>query len=96
MTAAIILWNTVYLERATNALRNHGDPWDDTLLQYLSPLGWEHINMTGDYLWRRSIKVGKGYAALPLMKPFLPCKISRYIKNQAATVSLFKVITIEG
>jgi hypothetical protein len=21
-------------------------------LQYLSPLGWEHINLTGDYLWR--------------------------------------------
>ncbi|EQD58773.1 TnpA transposase, partial [mine drainage metagenome] len=25
---------------------------DEELLQYLSPLGWEHINLTGDYLWR--------------------------------------------
>ena len=33
---------------------------DDTLLQYLSPLGWEHINLTGDYLWRSSAKVGTG------------------------------------
>nr|WP_233080754.1 Tn3 family transposase [Rheinheimera soli] len=33
---------------------------DDTLLQYLSPLGWEHINLTGDYLWRSSAKVGAG------------------------------------
>ena len=24
----------------------------------LSPLGWEHINLTGDYLWRRSAKSG--------------------------------------
>ena len=26
MTAAIVLWNTVYLERATAALRGHGQP----------------------------------------------------------------------
>ncbi|MEF3895655.1 Tn3 family transposase [Escherichia coli] len=33
---------------------------DDSLLQYLSPLGWEHINLTGDYLWRSSAKIGAG------------------------------------
>ena len=59
-TAAIVLWNTVYLERATNALRAHGQPVDDSLLQYLSPLGWEHINLTGDYLWRKSSRIGVG------------------------------------
>ena len=32
----------------------------ETLLQYLSPLGWEHINLTGDYLWRRSAKLKQG------------------------------------
>ena len=60
VTAAIVLWNTVYLERATNALRDHGMEVDKTLLQYLSPLGWEHINLTGDYLWRTGTKVGAG------------------------------------
>lgn len=60
VTAAIVLWNTVYLERATQALRNHGQTVDDTLLQYLSPLGWEHINLTGDYVWRSSAKIGAG------------------------------------
>ena len=58
VTAAIVLWNTVYLERATSSLRGHKQTIDDALLQYLSPLGWEHINLTGDYLWRRSSKVG--------------------------------------
>ncbi|MDI1272562.1 MULTISPECIES: Tn3 family transposase [unclassified Polaromonas] len=38
----------------------HGKPVNDTLLQYLSPLGWEHINLTGDYLWRSSAKIGAG------------------------------------
>ena len=60
VTAAIVLWNTVYLERAANALRDHGQGIDDGLLQYLSPLGWEHINLTGDYLWRSSAKIGPG------------------------------------
>jgi hypothetical protein len=52
LTAAIVLWHTVYLERGVQALRNHGYPVDDALLQHLSPLGWEHINLTGDYVWR--------------------------------------------
>jgi len=30
------------------------------MLQYLSPSGWEHINLTGDYLWRNNAKVGAG------------------------------------
>ena len=56
VTAAVVLWNTVYLERATKALNGR----DAALLQYLSPLGWEHINLTGDYLWRSSVKIGAG------------------------------------
>ena len=51
----------VYLDRVTRALaRDRRPPVDDALLQYLSPLGWEHINLTGDYLWRSSTKVGAG------------------------------------
>ena len=50
----------MYLERAVSALREHGQTGDETLLQYLSPLGWEHINLTGDYLWRRSAKLKQG------------------------------------
>jgi len=60
VTAAIVLWNTVYLERATNAMRERGREIDDALLQFLSPLGWEHINLTGDYVWRQSKKLELG------------------------------------
>ncbi len=60
VTAAIALWNTVYLERATQALRDHGLPVDDALLPHLSPLGWEHINLTDDYLWRSRVTPGAG------------------------------------
>ncbi len=60
VTAAIVLWNTVYLERVVHGLRAKGHVVDEELLQYLSPLGWEHINLTGDYLWRSSAKIGSG------------------------------------
>ena len=49
LAAAIVLWNTVYLERAVESLRSHGYSVDEDLLQHLSPLGWDHIALTGDY-----------------------------------------------
>ena len=51
VTAAIVLWNTVYLDRALDAARRRGDLIPDELLAHLAPLGWQHINLTGDYLW---------------------------------------------
>ena len=56
----IILWNTVYLERAIRALRDAGKNMDERLLPHLSPLGWEHINLTGDYIWRQNKQVEQG------------------------------------
>ena len=60
VTAAIVLWNTVYLERAIQAIRDHGQPVDENLLQHVLPLGWEHINLTGDYVWRQDRRVERG------------------------------------
>ena len=59
-TAAIVLWNTVYLERAVRALRRHNQKLDEALCKHLSPLGWEHINLTGDYVWKQNRVVGLG------------------------------------
>jgi len=60
VTAAIVLWNTIYLERAIQAIRDHGQPVDENLLRHVSPLGWEHINLTGDYVWRQDRRVERG------------------------------------
>lgn len=51
VVAAIVLWNTVYMERAIQALRAGGETIPDELLPHLAPLGWQHINLTGDYIW---------------------------------------------
>ena len=53
VVAAIALWNTVYLERAISALQERSYVFDQKLLVHLSPLKWEHINLPGDYHWRR-------------------------------------------
>lgn len=71
VVAAIILWNTVYLEKAILALREHGRKVDDKLLRNLSPLGWEHINLTGDYVWKhsKSVEKNKFRSLRPMQNP---------------------------
>ena len=59
IVAAITLWNTVYIERAVTALSERGAT-DDELLRHLSPLSWEHIHLTGDYVWHANRRVAKG------------------------------------
>ena len=51
ITAAIVHWNTVYLDRAVRQLRAQGAMVPDDLLAHVAPLGWEHIGLTGDYVW---------------------------------------------
>ena len=53
VVAAIIIWNTVQLEKGIAKVRQRRDVPDECLA-YLSPLGWEHINLTGDYVWNLS------------------------------------------
>ena len=58
LVAAIILWNTTYLQRAVDHLRIQGHHPASVDLAHLSPLGWEHINLTGDYRWDTSPTLG--------------------------------------
>ena len=67
VVAAITLWNTVYLERATEQMAKTRQ-FDPGLLQHISPLGWEHINLTGDYSWHTNKRVAKG-GFRPLRSP---------------------------
>lgn len=55
VTAAIVLWNTRYLGRALDHLHQTGERFNEQVLRRLSPLGWEHINLTGDYVWSSDI-----------------------------------------
>ena len=41
----------IYPGRALDALRRNGVNIPDAFLSHLAPLGWRHINLTGDYHW---------------------------------------------
>jgi hypothetical protein len=41
-------------------VRAQGQLVDENLLAHLSPLGWEHINLTGDYVWHSNKRMAKG------------------------------------
>lgn len=45
---AICIWNTVYLERAYDELKNF-KTIDESLLSHISPLKWKHIAFHGEY-----------------------------------------------
>ena len=49
--AAIIYWNTSYMDKAADYLRRKGRLPDPELLRHVSPLGWDHIILTGDFNW---------------------------------------------
>ena len=60
VVACVVLWNTVYVERAVSLLRQRGRVIPDDLLAHLSPLAWEHVNLTGDYAWRSDAGIRGG------------------------------------
>lgn len=68
VTAAIILFNCRYLDRALGELRSRGQTIDETLIPQLSPLGWDHINLTGDYVWSDATMLDRD-GFMPLRSP---------------------------
>jgi hypothetical protein len=59
VVAAITLWKTVYLERSIAALRQQREI-DNRLISHVAPLGWNDVNLTGDYGWHANKRVAKG------------------------------------
>ena len=45
---AISIWNTLYLEKAIEYRKKEGN-FNEELIANISPLGWEHINLLGEY-----------------------------------------------
>ena len=54
------MWNTRYLQTAFDALRNRGAAVPPELVRHVAPLGWEHIGLTGDYVWAEEAQPAAG------------------------------------
>ena len=49
-----IYWNTVRLGEVVRQRRRAGLPVEAELLAHISPLGWAHILLTGEYRWPKN------------------------------------------
>jgi TnpA family transposase len=56
LTAIIIYWNTKHLGRIIHDMKQQGIHVSPEKLAHLSPLGWEHIILTGFYKWGNQLK----------------------------------------
>ena len=54
MIAAIVYWNSTYIADAVMHMRAEGQTVPDAMLAHASPLIWEHIGFSGDFLWDRA------------------------------------------
>jgi TnpA family transposase len=64
--AAIVWWNSTYMADAIDHLRAAGEPAPDDLLAHTSPVGWEHIAFSGDFLWDQAAALATGRRHLTL------------------------------
>ena len=71
--AAIVYWNTCYMDKAVHYLRRQGRLPDPGLLRYVSPLGWDHIGLTGDYNWHSAAGERMNARPLNLQSSKNPC-----------------------
>lgn len=51
---AIVYWNSTYMSDAVAHLGSAGESVPDDLMAHTSPVGWEHIAFSGDFLWDRA------------------------------------------
>jgi hypothetical protein len=74
-SAAIILGNRVYLQRAVRFLRQQGREIDERLLKHVAPIHWNHINLAaepprGERSFQPGATVAQGLAYnFPFVKP---------------------------
>ena len=66
VVAAVIRWNTRYLQLAADDLKVGSD-----MMKHVAPLGWEHLSLTGDYAWDTGDLPGPGELRLLRNKPSL-------------------------
>jgi len=54
---AMVLWNTLYMDRAMEEMRGRGMKIAPEDVERLSPLGYDHINLLGRYTFSLSDEI---------------------------------------
>ena len=96
LVAAIILWNTKYLEVAYRELRRQGRTINEDLLRHVAPLGWEHIGLTGDYVWSDCRPTAGRYAQPAAAAAIVAGGLSSLNVPDVVHSEHFRVVTPKG
>jgi TnpA family transposase len=67
--AAIVYWNSTYIADAVAHLRAMGEIVPGALLAHTTPLSWEHIGLSGDFLWDHAATTAAKRRPLNLGRP---------------------------
>ena len=67
--AAIVYWNSTYIADAIAHLRARGQPVPQAMLAHTSPLTWEHIGFSGDFLWDQAAATAGRHRQLNFRRP---------------------------
>ena len=51
LAAVVIYWNTAHIDEAVRERKHAGLTVEPELMAHISPLGWAHILLTGEYRW---------------------------------------------
>lgn len=71
VTNAIILWNTVYIERVVQQLRQEGYSFNDEDLKHIWPTRHAHVNVYGKYHFNlENIGKQRGFRAMRIPESF--------------------------
>src|SRR3546814_14575905 len=91
VTAAIILFNCRYLGHAVEEMRRRGSQIDPAMLSRLPPLGWDRINLTGDYVWSDHLDLdANGLMPLQIGRASCRERVCQYVWFSVGAVSLKK------
>ena len=61
LAAIVIYWSTVLLGETVRHRKRAGLPVKPNLLAYISPLGWAHILLIGEYRLPKTFMSGRGH-----------------------------------
>ena len=65
LAAIVIYWNTAHLGEAVRQRKHAGLTVEPELLAHISPLGWAHILLTGEYRWPKAPLAALAYDSAP-------------------------------
>ena len=60
VTNAVVLWNTIYIQKALEKLKQDGIEIKEDDVARLSPLQYKHVNVLGHYSFTLSEEISKG------------------------------------